>query len=896
MRINCSLLACALAMVGGITCLAQTKTWTGAGDGVSWTNRFNWSGSTLPAASDTVGITSGSGTRVIIFSDNDITVRSIQCSKPLVVSGGSLTLTAGSSSFSGALTLSNSATLTAAGAVMTASGTTVLADSWLSASGGGVMHFPNLYSVTNNNASPVWRADDASSLIDLSMVTNISMSTYQDLYLEAYTGGKVDLHGAITCTGSVQVDTTDSGSVVDFSGLTGRWKSIGNHALSFSAATGGSVLIPKVTQLENASLEVDDTGIIPTAQLNLLTNCTLTVGGGAAPSFGQVTNINDTWVYAKGGGIARLTNVFRVTHTNQSPTWRTDDAGSLIDLSMVTNLTMGYYQDLYAEAYTGGKVDLHRVTSCTGSVQADTTDSGSVINLSSLTGRWKSTANHELSLSAATGGSILIPGVTQLENASLEVDDTGIIPTAQLNQLTNCSLTVGGGAAPNFGLVTNINDSWVYAKGGGVARLTNVFRVMNNNQSPTWRADDAGSLIDLSKVTSISMSYYQDLYAEAYTGGKVDLHGVTTCTGSVQADTTDSGSVINLSGLTGRWKSVNNHELSLSAATGGSILIPGVTQLENASLEVDTTGTISTAQLNLLTNCTLTVNAAKPSFVSLTNIDDTWVYAYGGGAARLTNVLWVTCGNQSPRWHAEGSGSLIDLSQVIDVLVGYYQDVYVEAYSGGKVDLHRVVSLCTSSVQVTSDGSGSKVDLSGLTGFISTGNHSSSLTARNGGVILLGTQAFLLGNVDINIPAGNPVLPPTVVATGGLTLYGQAWHSYWVDKRDTTSESNPWVFLARVPLTNSLQLFAGAPAPNTEYQVSEFVADPPILDLFLAANSHFLMVVYDTPNKTNQLYKTSSLANGTTWSADVVNSMTNAFRFVSITNSNPVRFFRAKRL
>ena len=300
--------------------------------------------------------------------------------------------------------------------------------------------------------------------------------------------------------------------------------------------------------------------------------------------------------------------------------------------------------------------------------------------------------------------------------------------------------------------------------------------------------------------------------------------------------------------------------------------------------------------MNLLTNCSLTVNAAKPSFASLTNIDDTWVYAYGGGTARLTNVTWVTCGNQSPYWHAEGSGSLIDLSHVTDVLIGYYEDVYVEAYSGGQVDLHRVVSLCTSSMQVTSDGAGSQVNLSGLTAFISVGNHSSSLTAQNSGVILLGTSAFLLGNVDINIPAGNPVLPQTVVANGGLTLYGRPWHSYWVYMRDTTSESNPWVSCARVPLTNSLQLFASAPALNTEYQVWEFIADPPILDIFPAANRHFQLIVYDTPGKTNDVLKASSLTNGTVWVEEGYIINTNSFRFLSITNSYPVRFFRAKRL
>ena len=896
MKTNPSLLAATIVMACGITCFAQTKTWTGAGDGVSWTNKANWSGNTLPAETDTVGITSGSGTRVIIFADNDITVQSIQCSKSFVVSGGSLSLTAGSSAFSGAFTVTNGGTLSidGSGSSVTASSTTLLADAWLSASDGAAIHLPGLYSVANKNYSPVWHVDGAGGTIDLASVTNLVMGASEILYLEAYNGGSVDLHRMTNSVGAVQVDAEDAGSVVNFNGLSGRWKCTGNSYVSLMAQTGASIIISNVTQLENATLEVDDTGIIPTAQLNLLTNCTLTVDA-STPSFGRITNINDTWINATDGGVARLTNVFRVANATYSPVWQADGTGCKIDLSSVTNLTMGSSDILYIEAYNGGSVDLHHVTNAVGAVQVDAENAGSVVNFNGLSGRWKCTGNSYVSLMVETGASIIISNVTQFENAVLEVDDTGIIPTAQLNLLTNCTLRVNA-ATPNFGRITNINDTKLDVEGGGVARLTNVFRVTNATYSPVWHVEGAGSTIDLSSATSLTMGASDILYIEAYTGGKVDLHRVISSVGAVQVDAEDAGSVVNFNGLIGRWKCTGNSYVSLMAQTGASILIPNVTQLENAELEVDNTGVIPTAQLNLLTNCTLTVNAATPNFNGLTNIDDTWLYAEGGGVALLTNVFWVTAGNYSPVWHAEGSGSLIDLSRVLDISVGDSDVLYIEVYSGGEIDLHRLVSLCTGSVQVTADGSGSKVDLSGLTAFIATGN-SSSLTAQNNGTVLLGTSAFLLGNVDISIPPGNPVLPPTVVATGGLTLYGRAWHSYWVDQRDTTSESNPWVFCARVPLTNSLALFAAAPAPNTEYQVWEFIADPPILDLFPAANHHSLLIVYDTPGKTNQILKASSLTNGTVWAPDVVTIMTNSFRNLgTTTNSYPARFFRAKRL
>ena len=588
MKLNYSPLAAVALFLGSLACFGQTKIWTGGGDGVSWANAANWGG-TVPGPSDDVAITSGAGSAVVI-SVSDVAVRSIQCTKAFTISGRMLTLTSGASQFSGALSISNNATLTVTGTAssVTASGATVAADSDFYAESGGAIHLPNLTYVTNNSQNVTWRADGAGSLVDLSSVTNLTLGYYRALYVQAYNGGAVDLHRVRTAAGAVQVDAQDAGTVVDLSGLVGRWTSLGSSELVLHAQTGASILIPNVTQLEHASLRVDDPGVISTAQLTLLTNVALTVDG-SVPNFGQVTNIDDCDIIALNGGVARLTNVFRVTHGNQNPTWRADGAGSIVDLSSVTNLTLGYYRALYVQAYNGGAVDLHRVRTAAGAVQVDAQDAGTVVDLSGLVGRWTSLGSSELALHAQTGASILMPNVTQLEHASLRVDDPGVISTAQLTLLTNVALTVDG-SVPNFGRVTNIDDCDIIALNGGVARLTNVFRVTHGNQNPTWRADGAGSIVDLSSVTNLTLGYYRALYVQAYNGGAVDLHRVRTAAGAVQVDAQDAGTVVDLSGLVGRWTSLGSSELALHAQTGASILMPNVTQLEHASLRVDDAG------------------------------------------------------------------------------------------------------------------------------------------------------------------------------------------------------------------------------------------------------------------------------------------------------------------
>jgi hypothetical protein len=1057
------LFVCAVAfLLGcGITCFAQTKTWTGAGDGLTWTNKSNWSGSTLPVATDTVAITSGAGTAVLISPGSSITVKSIQCSKNFIHGGGTLTLTTGSSLFSGAFTIWSNAllTVTGTGASLTASATTVCADARLSALAGGAIHFPQLYSITNNNESPTWKADGAGSLIDLSAVTNATIGYYEVLYLQAANGGTVDLHHMTTAAGALNVNAADTGSVVNLSALSGRWKNVGYSRASFEAQGGASILIPSMTQMEFTSLRVDDTGVIPTAQLTWLTNVLLTVDG-SAPSFAGLTNVDDTAITALNGGKAVLTNVVRVTHGNQSPVWRADGAGSLIDLSRLTNVTVAYYEVLYLKAYNGGTIDMRRASTIAGCVQVDAQDLSSVVNLSALSGRWKNTGYSRASFEAQGGASILIPSMTQMEFTSLRVDDTGVIPTAQLTWLTNVLLTVDGsapsfagltnvddtaitalnggkavltnvmrvthgnqspvwradgagslidlsrltnvtvayyevlylkaynggtidmrrvstiagcvqvdaqdldsvvnlsalsgrwknvgysrasfeaqggasilipnitqmeftslrvddtgvmptaqltwltnvlltvdGSAPSFAGLTNVDDTAITALNGGKAVLTNVVRVTHGNESPVWRADGAGSLIDLSRLTNVTVAYYEVLYLKAYNGGTIDMRRASTIQGCVQVDAQDLSSVVNLNALSGRWKNVGYSRASFEAQGGATILIPNLTQMEFASLRVDDTGVIPTAQLTLLTNVNLTVDGSAPSFASLTNIDDSWVYAYNGGIARLTNVVKVTDGNQSPIWKAQDSGSLIDLSRLTELSIGYYEVLYVQAYSGGKVDLSGLDAIATSSVQVLSDGSGSVIDLTGLSGFISVGYSASSLKVQNSGTILLGTEAFLLSNVAINIAAGNPVLPPTLVASHTLTLYGRPWHSYWIEKRDSRSDLNPWLFAARVPLTSTFQAIAAAPPVYTELRVWEFFADPPILDLFPATNRQVLMVVYDTPTKTNQLLTSTSIQPGATWQPSTVTVMTNSFRIMGPSTAvDPVRFYRAKRL
>jgi hypothetical protein len=240
---------------------------------------------------------------------------------------------------------------------------------------------------------------------------------------------------------------------------------------------------------------------------------------------------------------------------------------------------------------------------------------------------------------------------------------------------------------------------------------------------------------------------------------------------------------------------------------------------------------------------------------------------------------------------------LINLSNLTSVVVDEGSRLYLWARNGGRIDLRKLSSLSTGAVIVLADGVNSVIDLRGVTAFISSGNYSSSLTVANNGSIVFNDQAFLLANVSINIPSGNPLLPPTLIASPTLTLYGKPWHSYWIEKRDTRQALNPWLFAARVPLTNSFQPFAPAPLPDTEFRLFDFVANPPILDLVQAANHQVQIVLYGTPNTTAQVVSKTEVQPPSTWQTWSTIAMTNAFRiFPPASPADPRRFFKATQL
>jgi len=225
---------------------------------------------------------------------------------------------------------------------------------------------------------------------------------------------------------------------------------------------------------------------------------------------------------------------------------------------------------------------------------------------------------------------------------------------------------------------------------------------------------------------------------------------------------------------------------------------------------------------------------------------------------------------------------------------GYFR---VEAMTGGTVNLSNLVSIARHGVALLADGPGAVLDVSRLNSFISQGSPLASLTARNNGVILLGTSALLLANVTVDIPPGNPVLPPAFISDPNLTLHGSAWRSYLVEQRSTLNPTNDWQFLQRVPLTNSFQQIAGPPRANTDYRVAEFVVNPSRVDLNRPPGQQVQRVLYGAPTNTFEVQTKTNLDAIVRWQPLTSVTLTNPFRiFAPMSTTNAAPFYRARKL
>ncbi len=567
----------------------------------------------------------------------------------------------------------------------------------------------------------------------------------------------------LTADGATTVVTVNGAAVVDSANLI--------------ATNGAELLLPTV-----ASMVLDRTsGNQPTIRAE---------GAGSLIDLSNATNLTqavrtDAEIEALSGGTVDLSGVTSIdiaaggfAFQQRDINVTADGPSSLVDLSGLTNFNdLGPGRSVLS-AVNGGEI---RVPIMTTAVRVDVTlDGTGTFSTAQITDGLESRF-------VADGTNVDLTNLTNLENGELSLLNGGTMTT------------------PN---ISNIDDAQLYVADSVTLSLPAVTTARMDQGDPfgppTWRATGAGSTIDLSNVTNLTQTIQTQANVEALAGGTVDLSAVNSIdinTGgfnfqnrNIHFTADGANSLVDLSILTAFNDNGPGRSI-LSAVNGGEIDVANMTAANRVDITLDGTGTLATSQiidgtdsrfvadgvsidlsnLTTLANGELTLrNGGTTNAPNLANIDDTQLFVSNGVTLSLPAATTARL-NQSPQfgapvWQATHAGSVIDLPNVTNLTQSTETMASIAAFAGGLINLPGVTSIDIAAggfnfqerdIHVMADGSGSEVNLSGLTAFNDAGPGRSRLSATDGGEVDVQNMATA-NRVDVTVD-GTGTLPTSQI-------------------------------------------------------------------------------------------------------------------------------------
>ncbi|MBD2152111.1 Ig-like domain-containing protein [Pseudanabaena sp. FACHB-1277] len=385
-------------------------------------------------------------------------------------------------------------------------------------------------------------------------------------------------------------------------------------------------------------------------------NANITLNGlNASLAINGLTNLSFSDITASNGAKITLSD-----YSANNTTFRATGTGSSIDFSSLTTLEDNSAVNI--QAASGGNVNLKNINQISSeSVQFLAEGTGSVIDLSSLTNFTK-TGRAASSITVRNGGTVIANKLTNLDGVNLNIDQTGTISTKQIKTFINGGIATINGTTPDFSGLTDITGAGFIAANGGVVSLPVTSYTGNSAEFfTTLRAEGAGSLLDLSNVTTLSGATFvsDSLNIEAVNGGQVNLKNTTQITGGLTGIISDGvGSFVNLSSLTNFTK------------TGRG----------SSSITSHNGGTVEAIKLTSLTDVNLTSDNSILALLALIAYNgDNQAQALNGGTLDLRNLKDIPTGKLQVL--ANGTNSIVDISS----LIATDASLQIEELNGGIV-------------------------------------------------------------------------------------------------------------------------------------------------------------------------------------------------------------------
>jgi hypothetical protein len=552
--------------------MMATFTWNGGGGDSRWANPQNWDLDSVPSIDSDVVVPAGS---MVLLDEGILRLRSLDLQSSIQLLNAQLEVV---EDFSVATGLQIEVAGTDA-SLIARDESTMLQSVSLIVSGGGELELHSNPSFANTTGDTIWRTTGAGSTLRMPNVTSINAGSAarQDVFLQAYSGGLLDLPSLtqlIVPSASsdkralrVLADGTDSrvlmpmlssfsdfqvGLIGDFDGNSGTR----NEYSELVARAGGTITTGENLQLRGIYLPLNSGSVFNAAKIGSLVDSHLTIDG-ITPNFNNVADISGTDIYVTEGAHVEFplpTSIVNPVTLDNDTVWRTTGAGSVLRMPNVASINAGSAarQDVFLQAYSGGLLDLPSLTQLIVPsastdkralrVLADGTDSRVQMPMLSsfsdfqvdLIGDFDSNSGtrYEYSeLVARAGGTITTGENLQLRGIYLPLNSGSVFNAAKIGSLVDSHLTIDG-ITPNLNNVADISGTDIFVTGGAHVEFslpTSIVNPVTLDNDTVWRTTGVGSTLRMPNVASINAgsAARQDVFLQAYSGGLLDLPSLT---------------------------------------------------------------------------------------------------------------------------------------------------------------------------------------------------------------------------------------------------------------------------------------------------------------------------------------------------------------------------------
>ena len=174
----------------------------------------------------------------------------------------------------------------------------------------------------------------------------------------------------------------------------------------------------------------------------------------------------------------------------------------------------------------------------------------------------------------------------------------------------------------------------------------------------------------------------------------------------------------------------------MEARNGGTIVVPQLAQAPLMRFTLRPERELALPALRQLYGGSLTVAPGMSvELPGLVNIDHATCISVGEECCRCPG--WGSYQSSSGRWQVSGAGSRLVLAGLTNAVFGSGNWHYIEALSGGRVELAALAAMGDGFTDILADGSNSVVVLTSLRSYNLGGGRYGYIEARNGGRILL---------------------------------------------------------------------------------------------------------------------------------------------------------------